>query len=145
MRMLALLLIGLFAAAAARAEVPALKETPNLAAQVKRGELPPVEKRVPNAPLVTQPTEMGSPGGQLRLLMGGAKDTRLMVVYGYARLVRYTPAYELEPDLAESIDVEDGRRFIGHHVGVEVTSVLQTHAGKMIFGRVRSKAERKSS
>ena len=102
------------AIASARAEAPPLKETPDLAPAVKRGELPPVEKRVPSAPLVTTPAEMGTPGGELRLLMGGAKDTRLMVVYGYTRLVRYTPAYELEPDIAQSIDVEDGRRFTIH-------------------------------
>src|SRR5215471_1112521 len=96
MRTLACLLIALIAAATAHAEAP------------------PVEKRVPSKPLVTAPTEMGKPGGELRLLMAGAKDTRLMVVYGYARLVRYTPAYELERDLAESIDVDDGRRFTIH-------------------------------
>lgn len=31
--------------------------------------------------------------------------------------------------------VEGGRRFIGETVAVQVTSVLQTHAGRMIFGR----------
>ncbi|HLV81327.1 MAG TPA: TRAM domain-containing protein, partial [Chthonomonadaceae bacterium] len=36
------------------------------------------------------------------------------------------------------IVVEDGRRFIGATLGVTVTSVLQTVAGKMIFARVRS-------
>ena len=55
MRRLAVLAIALLAAAAAHAEAPAVKETPSLAAQVKGGELPPVEKRVPSAPLVTQP------------------------------------------------------------------------------------------
>src|SRR5215469_9038572 len=111
MKRLAFLLSALLVAVTARGEAPAVKETPSLAAQVKRGELPPVEKRVPSTPLVTASAEMGKPGGELRLLMAGAKDTRLMVVYGYARIVRYTPAYELERDLAESIDVDDGRRF----------------------------------
>jgi peptide/nickel transport system substrate-binding protein len=114
MRRLAFLLIALLCAATARAEAPALKETQSLADAVQRGELPAVEKRVPSAPAITTPVEMGKPGGELRLVMAGAKDTRLMVVYGYARLVRYTPNYELEPDLAESIDVEDGRRFTIH-------------------------------
>ncbi len=36
------------------------------------------------------------------------------------------------------IVVEDGRRYIGETLGVVVTSVLQTVAGKMIFARVRS-------
>lgn len=39
------------------------------------------------------------------------------------------------------IVVEDGRRYIGETLGVVVTSVLQTVAGKMIFARVRSEDE----
>lgn len=39
------------------------------------------------------------------------------------------------------IVVEDGRRFIGDTLGVIVTSVLQTVAGKMIFARVRSEED----
>ena len=38
---------------------------------------------------------IGSPGGELRMLMAGPKDTRMMVVYGYARLVGYTPSLEI--------------------------------------------------
>ena len=52
----------------------------------------------------------GSYGGTLRMLGGSAKDTRLMVIYGYARLVAYTPNFEIVPDIAESVDVEEGRR-----------------------------------
>ncbi|MBR0448779.1 MAG: TRAM domain-containing protein, partial [Peptococcaceae bacterium] len=33
------------------------------------------------------------------------------------------------------IVVENGRRFIGETIEVEVTSVIQTNAGRMIFGR----------
>ncbi|HZP80000.1 MAG TPA: hypothetical protein VFB21_00050, partial [Chthonomonadaceae bacterium] len=39
------------------------------------------------------------------------------------------------------IVVEDGRRYIGETLGVVVTSVLQTVAGKMIFARVRTDDE----
>jgi len=35
------------------------------------------------------------------------------------------------------IVVEDGREFIGHKVKIEVTSLLQTSTGRMIFGRVK--------
>lgn len=42
------------------------------------------------------------------------------------------------------IVVEDARRCIGTTITVEVTSVLQTHAGRMIFGRVRQQTERRS-
>jgi hypothetical protein len=36
------------------------------------------------------------------------------------------------------IVVEDGRRYINSTLGVVVTSVLQTVAGKMIFARIRN-------
>ncbi len=56
----------------------------------------------------------GEPGGELRMLMASPKDTRMMVVYGYARLVGYTPALEIAADILKSIDVEDGRIFTLH-------------------------------
>ena len=34
-----------------------------------------------------------------------------MVIYGYARLVAYTPNFEIVPDIAESVDVQEGRIF----------------------------------
>ncbi|MHB2019082.1 MAG: TRAM domain-containing protein [Candidatus Xenobia bacterium] len=40
------------------------------------------------------------------------------------------------------IVVEEGRRHIGHKVKVEVTSVLQTAAGKMVFARHRATVSR---
>ncbi len=55
--------------------------------------------------------EPGQYGGTLRLIGGSAKDTRLMVIYGYARLVTYTPDYAIVPDIAESVEVEDDRVF----------------------------------
>lgn len=54
---------------------------------------------------------IGKPGGTLSTLVGKAKDTRLMVVYGYARLIGYTPELNLEPDILKDIEVEDGRIF----------------------------------
>ncbi len=41
------------------------------------------------------------------------------------------------------IVVEDGRRHIGEKARIEVTSVIQTVAGKMIFGRIRKDREEK--
>jgi uncharacterized protein YacL len=35
------------------------------------------------------------------------------------------------------IVVEEGRSYIGHRVEVTVTSMLQTSAGRMVFGRIR--------
>jgi len=36
--------------------------------------------------------------------------------------------------------VEQGKPYIGHDVSITVTSVLQTPAGRMIFGRMDSRA-----
>ena len=90
-------------------------ETPSLAEEVAAGRLPPVERRLPAAPSVValagDGLAPGRHGGELRLLMGRAKDVRLMVVYGYARLVGYDPGYRLVPDLLEDMEVEEGRIF----------------------------------
>jgi peptide/nickel transport system substrate-binding protein len=109
----ALAVLILLASPQAKA-APPLQETPMFAAAVADGKLPKVEDRVPLDPLVAKVEEIGRPGGDLRMLMAGPKDTRMMVVYGYARLVGYTPQLELEPDILKSIDVEGGRVFTLH-------------------------------
>ena len=43
------------------------------------------------------------------------------------------------------IVVEDGHKYIGKKVNILVTSILQTPAGRMIFGRVKSVIDRKSN
>ncbi len=43
------------------------------------------------------------------------------------------------------IVVEDGYKYIGKKVSILVTSILQTPAGRMIFGRVKSVIDRKSN
>jgi peptide/nickel transport system substrate-binding protein len=91
-----------------------MQETPFFAAEVTSGKLPKVEERVPSQPAVAPVAAIGRPGGELRMLMASPKDTRMMVVYGYARLVGYTPALELAPDILKSVDVEDGRVFTLH-------------------------------
>ena len=78
------------------------------------GKLPPVAQRIPSEPALAELETIGKPGGDLRMLMASPKDTRLMVVYGYARLVAYTPALALVPDMLETVDVEDGRIFTLH-------------------------------
>ena len=105
----------LFAFASAQAAGAQYVETPSLAERVAGGELPPVEHRLPErpsvAPLAAGGLSPGRHGGELRLLMGRAKDVRLMVVYGYARLVGYDRDYRHVPDLLEGVDVEEGRIF----------------------------------
>ncbi len=92
----------------------ALQETPYLSADVAKGVLPPVASRVPREPALAELETVGRPGGELRMLMASPKDTRLMVVYGYARLVAYTPALALVPDILERVDVDGGRIFTLH-------------------------------
>ena len=115
----ALLVFGALATPKAFAgDTPQMVEPPFFEAAVKSGELPPVAERIPEHPLVVSydgtDKKPGHYGGTLRLLGGSAKDTRIMVIYGYARLVGYTPDYKIVPDLAESFDVQEGRIFTFH-------------------------------
>ena len=55
--------------------------------------------------------EVGMAGGALSTLVGRAKDTRLMVVYGYARLVGYDQDFAIRPDILKAVEVEEGRTF----------------------------------
>jgi peptide/nickel transport system substrate-binding protein len=45
------------------------------------------------------------------MLAASSQDTRLLVVYGYARLVGYDRDLNLVPDILSAIEVEDGRVF----------------------------------
>lgn len=100
------------------APAPAMQEPPFLQAAVAAGKLPPVWERIPQRPAIAgfdgETTQTGRYGGMLDVLGGSAKDTRTLVVWGYARLVGYDPEYNLVPDLAERVDVEEGRRFTIH-------------------------------
>jgi peptide/nickel transport system substrate-binding protein len=91
-----------------------LRETPSLEEDVTSGKLPKIEERVPKEPAIADLKTIGIPGGELRMLMGGPKDTRMMVVYGYARLVGYNPSLTLEPDILKSMEVDEGRIFTLH-------------------------------
>ena len=108
-----------WAATPARAaERPALVETPMFTGAVAAGTLPPVAERVPDAPRIVSfdgaNANPGRHGGELGILMGRVKDIRMMVVYGYARLVGYGRDLELRPDILERVDVDDGRIFTLH-------------------------------
>ena len=93
-------------------------ETPFLLQEVAAGKLPPVAQRIPEDPnlvhFTANGTTIGKPGGTLRILMSSPRDTRMMVVYGYARLVRYNRKYDLVPDILKSVDVTDDRIFTLH-------------------------------
>ena len=117
-------LLGVAVALAVALAVPGtaaqaqFKESPVLAEQVAAGTLPPVEQRLPSVPYVDpldQPwQEVGQHGGRLRLLMAKVRDLRQMVVYGYARLVGYTPDLELHADILERVENQDDKVFTLH-------------------------------
>src|SRR5687767_6509319 len=61
---------------------------------------PPDEPRV-----IDSMAEVGQPGGELRMLIGRARDTGLYNVYGYARLVGLTRDLQLMPDVLAASEV----------------------------------------
>ena len=100
----------------ARAAPPVkMLETPSLAEQVKAGSLPPVDKRIPDAPSIVKhfagADGAGKPGGQANILVANARDTRLMTLYSNARLIVYDDQFKLQPDILESYEAKDNREF----------------------------------
>ena len=85
-------------------------ETPMLKPEVEAGKLPPVEKRLPQNPRVMDKAD-GRHGGNINSLAGRSRDTRLFTIYGYARLVTYSPDLKIVPDIAESFEAKEGRIF----------------------------------
>ena len=86
-----------------------LIETPILIDEVSKGQLPSIRDRIPSEPSIVDTS--GKPGGIINVLMGRKKDTRQLVVYGYARLVGYDSKFNIRPDILSKIDVQDGRIF----------------------------------
>ena len=105
--------LALFAGAAVAAEEP-----PYFKADVEAGKLPPVAKRLPQTPLVVDVMrsdwELGRYGGELRTLLAKDRDIRMMVVYGYSRLVGYDESLNLVPDVLDRVDNIDSRVFTLH-------------------------------
>jgi len=94
------------------------EEPPSLAADVAAGKLPPLAARLPRVPLVFQAPRadwtLGRYGGEVRTLLAKDRDIRMMVVYGYSRLVGYDEQLRLRPDILQSVDDVDSRVFTLH-------------------------------
>ena len=90
-------------------------DSPFFKEQLASGELPPVAERLPKIPRVVNLTamgrELGQYGGDVRVLIGGQKDIRLMTIYGYARLVGFDEKLVLQPDILERYDAVEDRVF----------------------------------
>ncbi|MEL0013296.1 MAG: ABC transporter substrate-binding protein, partial [Alphaproteobacteria bacterium] len=105
--LIALSALTLLAASPAQA----YREAPSLDAEVKAGTLPPVDQRLPAIPRIVTVENVGAYGGDLRIGMSRARDTRMMTVYGYARLVGYDQDYNLAPDILEAFESIDDKVF----------------------------------
>jgi peptide/nickel transport system substrate-binding protein len=114
-RILQVAAIGLALALPLAAGAQQLVEPPSLMPLVEGGKLPPLAQRLPDSPVVLamdQPGQsVGRHGGTLKTIMARSKDVRLMVVYGYARLVKFDRNLNLVPDILERIEVQDGKTF----------------------------------
>jgi len=115
---LLLLSIGSIALASGPAVATDYQEPPFLKARVISKSLPPVSERVPEEPMVVEMEPLGKTvgryGGTMRMLLGKQKDTRLVTVHSYTRLIGYTQDFELKADILKSYEVEDGRIFTLH-------------------------------
>lgn len=115
--LLGLLLCGMLAlggAVRASSTMPYI-EAPEFNARVKHGELPPLNERLPRDPAFAEIEKYGGRvgryGGVWRTMVFRAKDVRMMLIYGYARLVGFDRYFRLQPDLLKSFEVEQGRIF----------------------------------
>jgi peptide/nickel transport system substrate-binding protein len=93
-----------------------LVEPPMLRDRVDSGKLPAIAERLPAAPLIVSMNgdgkQAGKHGGTLNMLIGRSRDVRMLVVYGYSRLVGYDTRLQIVPDILESLQVEEGRSFL---------------------------------
>lgn len=93
-------------------------EAPQLAERVSAGELPPVEERLPDNPLVVPVVErIGTYGGTWRTVLLGASDANhIRRTIGYEGLLRWTPDWsDIVPNVAESYEAnEDATEFTFH-------------------------------
>jgi peptide/nickel transport system substrate-binding protein len=107
-----------FVAACLMAGAAGAEEPPMLEADVAAGKLPSLANRLPRTPLVVDLKRpnwtQGVYGGDMRTLMGKDRDIRMMVVYGYSRLVGYDEQLHIVPDILERVEDVESRVFTLH-------------------------------
>ncbi len=95
----------------AQDSTPQYQEAPMLAERVANGDLPPVDERLPENPLVVEPTDrIGVYGGTWHMGMRGAQDDALLTrtVGGAQGLVRWSPDWTgIIPGVASRWEVND--------------------------------------
>lgn len=102
----------------AELQLDQLQESSFWQQEVADGALPPIQERLPDAPLFVdleaRGRTLGTQGGTLKTMVTRSKDIRQMVVYGYARLVGYAEDYTLRPDILLDYENEGNRKFTLH-------------------------------
>lgn len=118
--MLAVLFLGMSVTAMTYSEAPELAE------RVASGELPPVEQRLPNEPVVVEPLdfqEIGQYGGQWRMALLGAADgaSYYYTVHSDPIMQWYSDESGVFPNLIKDYDSnEDASEFIFYlHEGIK--------------------------
>jgi peptide/nickel transport system substrate-binding protein len=102
--------------AVARGQAPASgREPPYFADRLRAAALPDITERLPKQPRIINMAEKGRKagiyGGDLRMLVGSQRETRLMTINGYARLVGYDEKLALTADILESFEAADEKSF----------------------------------
>ncbi len=88
----------------------AFQEAPDLAAKVAAGELPPLEERMPDEPMVMETLDsIGEYGGTLRrAILGGGDQHNILRQIGTELMVRWSHDWsEVKPNIAKSWTVSD--------------------------------------
>lgn len=109
-------LLAMLASTAIPATAAARRLEPDfLVPLMNAGKLPTAAGRLPKNPRVVDLAAMGRDvgkyGGTARMLIGSAKDIRLMTICGYARLVAYDDKLDLSADILESYEHVDEKVF----------------------------------
>jgi peptide/nickel transport system substrate-binding protein len=99
--------------------VEATNEAPMLAAMVEAGELPPLEERLPENPVVVEPVDgIGEYGGEWNSALTGVGDWPwLGRTVGYENLTRWSPDWQtVIPNLAESWEYNEDATELTYHL-----------------------------
>jgi peptide/nickel transport system substrate-binding protein len=97
--------------------VCAFNEVPFFSKAVNSGDLPPVEKRLPPVPVVVKTIDRtGNYGGIWRRAYTGMSDLVGVRRVLYEPLVRWNSKFEVEPNLAESWEIDDEGRVYTFHL-----------------------------
>ena len=103
---------------ASQVGITTFQEAPMLAAMVQAGELPPVEDRLPDDPMVMEPySEVGKYGGELRVARTGPTDYGDMHRGAKTFLFRADPTLnEIIPHGAKGYELSDDRTVLTFHL-----------------------------